>query len=55
MNILSRRKIEISQIIELVLQFHSASPSDLGILLETQHELIDADEVKIVGKFNMPK
>ena len=55
MIILSGTKIEISQIIELVLQSRSASPSDLGILPETQHELKDADEVKIMGKFIMPK
>jgi len=55
MIILSRTKIEISQIIELILQFRSASPSDLGILPETQCELIRADEVKIMGKFIMPK
>ena len=77
MIILSRRKIEISQIfepqfrstspsdlgnlkilrqiLELKLQFRSASPSDLGILPETQYELMAADEVKIMGKFIMPK
>ena len=55
MIILSRRKFEISQIIELMLQFRSALPSDLGILRETQYELIRADEVKIKGRFIMPK
>jgi len=52
---LSQRKSEISQIIELMLQFHMASPSDLGILPETPYELINADEVKIMGRFIMPK
>jgi len=55
MIILSRRKIEICQTIELILQFRSASPSDLGVLPETQYELIRADEVKIIAKFIMPK
>jgi len=55
MIILTRRKIEISQTIDIILQFHSALPSDLGIMPETQHELMRADEVKIKGRFIMPK
>jgi len=55
MIILSRRRIEISQIIELILQFRSASPCDLGILPEIQYELIRSDEVRIMAKFMLPK
>ena len=55
MIILSQRKIEIFQIIELILQFRTASPSDLEILSETQYELVKTDGVKIIGKFIMPK